>query len=127
MPVKPSEQEEEYFARLEFDRRKEALAERQRLAGSEEGESDAPNFTLDTERQAQAARESENRNGGDTALRRGEVERRQIGKRIVHHDGEGAKRPGRLHVPDEHEATDDHPSDYDGSARRRVTRIDFCQ
>ena len=75
-----------------------------------------------------AALRSENRNeAGDTTLRRGEVERRQIGKRIVHQDGEGANRPGRLHVPDEHEATDDHPSDYDGSARRRATRIDFCQ
>ena len=29
MPVKPSEQEEEYFARLEFERRKQALAEQQ--------------------------------------------------------------------------------------------------
>ena len=28
MPVKPSEQEEEYFARLEFARRKQELAER---------------------------------------------------------------------------------------------------
>jgi hypothetical protein len=35
MPVKPSEQEEEYFARLEFERRKQALAERQLPAGTE--------------------------------------------------------------------------------------------
>jgi uncharacterized protein len=35
MPVKPSEQEEEYFARLEFERRKQALAERQPPAGTE--------------------------------------------------------------------------------------------
>jgi hypothetical protein len=34
MPVKPSEQEEEYFARLEFERRKQALAERQPPAGA---------------------------------------------------------------------------------------------
>ena len=27
MPIKPTEQEEEYFARLEFERRKQALAE----------------------------------------------------------------------------------------------------
>ena len=35
MPVKPSEQEEEYFARLEFERRKQGLAERQPPAGTE--------------------------------------------------------------------------------------------
>ena len=35
MPVKPSEQEEEYFARLEFERRKQALAEQQPLADIE--------------------------------------------------------------------------------------------
>jgi hypothetical protein len=35
MPVKPSEQEEEYFARLEFERRKQTLAERQPPAGTE--------------------------------------------------------------------------------------------
>jgi uncharacterized protein len=35
MPVKPSEQEEEYFARLEFERRKQALAERQSSADAE--------------------------------------------------------------------------------------------
>ena len=35
MPEKPSEQEEEYFARLEFERRKQALAERQTPAGAE--------------------------------------------------------------------------------------------
>jgi uncharacterized protein len=35
MPVKPSEQEEEYFARLEFERRKQALAEQQPLADVE--------------------------------------------------------------------------------------------
>ena len=29
MPVTPSEQEEEYFARLEFERRKKALAEQE--------------------------------------------------------------------------------------------------
>ena len=34
MPVKPSEQEDEYFARLEVDRRKEALAARQQPAGT---------------------------------------------------------------------------------------------
>ena len=35
MPVKPSEQEEEYFARLEFERRKQALAEQQPSADVE--------------------------------------------------------------------------------------------
>jgi hypothetical protein len=35
MPVKPSEQEEEYFARLEFERRKQALAKQQPPAGTE--------------------------------------------------------------------------------------------
>ena len=35
MPVKPHEQDEEYFARLEFARRKQALAERQPPAGME--------------------------------------------------------------------------------------------
>jgi hypothetical protein len=35
MPVKPSEQEEEYFARLEFERRKQALAEQQPPADME--------------------------------------------------------------------------------------------
>lgn len=35
MPVKPSEQEEEYFARLEFERRRQALAEQQAPADVE--------------------------------------------------------------------------------------------
>ncbi len=35
MPVKPREPEEEYFARLESERRKQALAERQPPAGAE--------------------------------------------------------------------------------------------
>lgn len=36
MPVKPTEQEEEYFARLEFERRKKALAEQENRAAEEE-------------------------------------------------------------------------------------------
>jgi len=36
MPVKPSESEEEYFARQEFERRKAALAESQGRAPEEE-------------------------------------------------------------------------------------------
>lgn len=36
MPVKPTEQEEEYFARLEFERRKKALAEQESRAAEEE-------------------------------------------------------------------------------------------
>jgi hypothetical protein len=36
MPVKPSEQEEEYFARQEFERRKQALAEQESRAAEEE-------------------------------------------------------------------------------------------
>jgi len=36
MPVKPSEQEEEYFARQEFERRKKALAEQESRAAEEE-------------------------------------------------------------------------------------------
>ena len=36
MPVKPSEQEEEYFARQEFERRKKALAEQEIRAAEEE-------------------------------------------------------------------------------------------
>jgi len=36
MPVKPSEQEDEYFARLEFERCKKALTEQQSRAAEEE-------------------------------------------------------------------------------------------
>ena len=36
MPVKPSEQEEEYFARQEFERRKKALAEKESKSAEEE-------------------------------------------------------------------------------------------
>ncbi len=36
MAVKPSEQEEEYFARQEFERRKKALAEQESKAAEEE-------------------------------------------------------------------------------------------
>jgi hypothetical protein len=36
MPVKPSEQEEEYFARQEFERRKKALTEQESRAAEEE-------------------------------------------------------------------------------------------
>ena len=36
MPVKPTEQEDEYFARLEFERRKKALDERETQAPEEE-------------------------------------------------------------------------------------------
>jgi hypothetical protein len=36
MPVKPTEQEEEYFARLEFERRRKALDERETQAAEEE-------------------------------------------------------------------------------------------
>ena len=36
MPVKPSEQEEEYFARQEFERRKQALAEQESRAAEKE-------------------------------------------------------------------------------------------
>ena len=36
MPVKPTDQEEEYFARLEFERRKKALDERETQAAEEE-------------------------------------------------------------------------------------------
>jgi len=39
MPVTPSEQEEEYFARLEFERRKKALAEQQGSAEAAERQS----------------------------------------------------------------------------------------
>lgn len=38
MPVKPTEQEEEYFARLEFDRRREALRQRDSEAADQERE-----------------------------------------------------------------------------------------
>jgi len=36
MPVKPSEQEEEYFARQEFERRKQVLAEQESKIAEEE-------------------------------------------------------------------------------------------
>lgn len=36
MPVKPTEQEEEYFARLEFERRRKVLDERKSQAAEEE-------------------------------------------------------------------------------------------
>ena len=36
MPVKPSQQEEEYYARLEFERRKKLEAERQAKLEAEE-------------------------------------------------------------------------------------------
>ncbi|HSB73630.1 MAG TPA: zf-TFIIB domain-containing protein [Candidatus Methylomirabilis sp.] len=36
MPVKPTEKEEEYFARQEFERRKQALAEQASAAAEEE-------------------------------------------------------------------------------------------
>ena len=36
MPVKPTEQEEEYFARLEFERRRKILDERESQAAEEE-------------------------------------------------------------------------------------------
>ncbi len=36
MPVKPTEQEEEYFARLEFERRRKVLYERESQAAEEE-------------------------------------------------------------------------------------------
>jgi len=36
MPVKPTEQEEDYFARLEFEGRKKALAERESRCAEEE-------------------------------------------------------------------------------------------
>jgi uncharacterized protein len=36
MPVKPSDQEEEYFARLAFEHRKKALAEHESRAAEEE-------------------------------------------------------------------------------------------
>ncbi len=36
MPIKPSEQEEEYFARQEFERRKKALAEQETRAAEDE-------------------------------------------------------------------------------------------
>lgn len=36
MPVKPSEQEDEYFARLEFERRRKALSEQASEAAEEE-------------------------------------------------------------------------------------------
>ena len=36
MPVKPTEQEDEYFARLEFERRGKVLDERQSQAAAEE-------------------------------------------------------------------------------------------
>ncbi len=36
MPVKPTEQDEEYFARLEFERRKKALAEQEGRVAEEE-------------------------------------------------------------------------------------------
>jgi len=36
MPVKPTDQEDEYFARLEFERRKKALEEREPRAAEEE-------------------------------------------------------------------------------------------
>ena len=36
MPVKPTEQEDEYFARLEFERRRKALDERESQAAEEE-------------------------------------------------------------------------------------------
>jgi hypothetical protein len=36
MPIKPNEQEEEYFARLEFDRKKKALTEQESRSVEEE-------------------------------------------------------------------------------------------
>ena len=36
MPVKPTEQEDEYFARLEFERRRKALDEQESQAAEEE-------------------------------------------------------------------------------------------
>lgn len=36
MPLKPTEQEEEYFARLEFERRRKVLEERESQAAEEE-------------------------------------------------------------------------------------------
>ena len=36
MPVKPTEREEEYFAKLEFERRRQALAEQASAAAEEE-------------------------------------------------------------------------------------------
>ena len=36
MPVKPTEQEDEYFARLEFERRRKVLDERESQAAAEE-------------------------------------------------------------------------------------------
>jgi len=36
MPVKPGEQEEEYFARQEFERRKKAMAEQETRAAEED-------------------------------------------------------------------------------------------
>jgi len=36
MPVKPTESEDEYFARLEFERRKQSLAEQEGAAAEEE-------------------------------------------------------------------------------------------
>ena len=36
MPVKPTEQEDEYFARLEFERRKQVIAERETETAEEE-------------------------------------------------------------------------------------------
>lgn len=36
MPITPSDQEEEYFARLEFERRKKALAEQEKEAATAE-------------------------------------------------------------------------------------------
>ena len=38
MPIKPSESEEEYFARLEFERRKKELAEKEGKAAAAERE-----------------------------------------------------------------------------------------
>jgi hypothetical protein len=36
MPVKPTEREEEYFAKLEFERRRQAVAEQASAAAEEE-------------------------------------------------------------------------------------------
>ncbi len=36
MPIKPSDQEEEYFARLEFERRRKAVSEQQTEGADEE-------------------------------------------------------------------------------------------
>jgi predicted RNA-binding Zn-ribbon protein involved in translation (DUF1610 family) len=40
MPVKPTEQENEYFAKLEFERRKQELAEQHRLSAGDTFQAD---------------------------------------------------------------------------------------